>query len=213
MRLPGCKGCGLPVIELEGQFEKLDSLYLEDDGALRASAGYWHTRCLMESTSGAGWFDARRRSYVEVRRYSEIATTPSWSVVRSPRSEETVALSHLGESMSLVFASVRARPVEGGIIHTVVESPFNCELVEEEAIKTIQESLVSTGEFSICAFIDRLGIAGRISHPEALAGALFRYERSMRGEWTTTSVAARAEYGVFVPAEIAPFVTRARRDG
>jgi hypothetical protein len=209
MTLPICIHCQLPTLEVEGQFEKLDSFYLGEDAPPRESAGYWHTSCLRSSNYGPAWHDARLRNHVEVRSYQLLATSEEWSVVRHPRSNATLAFSRTGEMLSLGFPAGRLRTTEGGSIYRVEESEYHLELEETEVIRSIQDALSSVKTFPVLALFEALGINDRLSHPEALEGSLIHFSRALRGDWSQTGVSARWEYGVFVPAELEPYVGRA----
>ncbi|MBZ0234586.1 MAG: hypothetical protein K8M05_19800 [Deltaproteobacteria bacterium] len=212
MRAPTCVGCARVVLELEGQFEKLDSFYLEDGGPPPETAGIWHRRCLEESPHGEAWYRARLRNHVAVRRYVEVVTTSAWTVVRHPRTGETLAFARAGASLSLTFAEGRPRIVAGGAIHRVDEE-YNLELDDRDAITVVQDALTSVGVFPVFALLEVLGVADRVVHPEALEGAVFRFDRSLHDEWQPGFVSARVEYGVFVPDELAPHVVRGRTRG
>jgi len=206
---PRCTGCGHTVLELEGQFEMLDSYYVDDGEPPLDSTGGWHLRCLLASPYGAAWFAARRRSYVGVRGYDVMAESAVWTVVRNPRTKEAVALAPTGEMTSLVFTRGRPRRVDGGAIYRRDEE-YNLELDDRDAIQAIQDALTSVGTLPILALLEVLGIADRTVHPEALEGSVFRFDRALRRDWGPDFVAARADYGVFVPTALEPYVTRGR---
>src|SRR5437868_3935458 len=113
MKLRECIGCGRPVLELRGQFALLDSFYVDDDAPLLESAGAWHARCLVDSPYGEAWFAAKRRNFVSVRRYEEVAALADWTVLRNRNTREMLALARTGMSLSLSF-SKRPRPVADG---------------------------------------------------------------------------------------------------
>lgn len=207
MRAATCVGCGRVVVQLEGQAEKLDSFYLEDDGPPPESAGYWHRRCLEESPYGEAWYQARLRNYVAVRRYVEVATSTDWTVVRHPRSAEPLAFARGGASLSLTFAGGRPRRVAGGAVYRVADE-YSLELDDRDAIAVIRDALSADGEFPIPSLFQLLDIADRVVHSEALKNAVFRPGPSVPGEWHARAISARAEYGVFVPDELAPHVVR-----
>lgn len=208
MRAATCVGCGRVVVHLDGQAEKLDSFYLEDDGPPPESAGIWHRRCLEESPHGEAWYQARVRNHVAVRGYAEIATTNAWTVVRHPRSGP-VAFARGGAALSLTFAGGRPRRVAGGAVYRVAHE-YNLELDDRDAIAVIRDALSADGEFPIPSLFELLDIADRVVHPEALENAVFRPGPSVPGEWYARAISARAEYGVFVPDELAPHVLRGR---
>jgi hypothetical protein len=49
MSLPACVACERPVLELDGQFDKLDSYLIERGAPPEDSAGWWHAACLRAS--------------------------------------------------------------------------------------------------------------------------------------------------------------------
>lgn len=187
----------------------MDSFYLEDDGPPPESAGSWHRRCLIGSPYGRAWYEARLRNYVSVRRFEELSSTTAWTVLRNPRTRETFALSTTGESLSLLFEPDRPRSVDGGSVHRRAEE-YNLELADLSAIKAIQEALLGAGSIPVLEVLALMGIGDLTEHAEALDGSVFRRDRSLSRGWSATWVAARAEYGVFVPTELEPYVERGR---
>ena len=76
MRLPTCVGCGSVVLELEGQFAKLDSFFLEDGGPPPESAGYWHISCLQ----GSGYeLMLMSTGYSQEREEQQLRAVLGWS--------------------------------------------------------------------------------------------------------------------------------------
>lgn len=209
MTLPACICCHEPVLEVEGQFEKLDSFYLGEDGPPRDSVGYWHTKCLRSSVYGLAWHDARLKNFVQVRSYKLVGTTAEWSVMHHPRSNETLALSRKGELLSLKFSAGRQRTVQGGSIYRVQENEYHLELAETSIVQAVQDALSSAKTFPVLALFEALGLSDRISRPEALEGSLLHFSKALRADWSPTSVSARWEYGVFLPDELERYVVRA----
>jgi hypothetical protein len=205
-----CTLCQLPVVEAEGQFQKLDSYYLDEDGPLDDSVGYWHTSCLTSSPYGAAWHDLRLKNHTAVRGYQIVERTNEWSVIRHPRTGEQLALSTKGDFLSLEFPR-RIRHAAQGSIYLVEEPEYNLHLEDAAIIQAIQESLKSTGTFPVLALFEALEIADRVSHPEALEGSLIHFSRPLVRNWAKHSVAARWEYGVFIPSELEPYVSRGSR--
>ena len=208
MKLPSCKSCGLPVLELKGQFEKLDPFFIAGGTPPPETAGWWHTSCLVTSPVGPQWFAARQRNLRDVRGYVTIEDVPPWTVLKHPQRGDLLALSSSGELLSLTLPP-SSRETEAGRIHQVVEKEFNLELDEEDEVRDAQHQLTTAGVFPVRAVLQHLGIEGRVIHPDALDGAVFRYDRAQRGHWTSHGIAARVEYGVFVPEELEKHVVPA----
>lgn len=208
MNLESCEGCGRPVIGLVGQFAKLDSYFLSADSAAGHMAGVWHARCLQEAPYAEQWYEARLDNFTRVRGYEVAAELERWSVIRHPRADERLAFSRDGLIWRLTFDGDQRSRAPGGSIHRVEEREFNLELDDEAAIRTIQDSLRATKKFPVLGLFDLLGIADRVVHPEALTDAAFVWTRPLAKLWQRTWVSARCEYGVFVPAELEPYVSR-----
>lgn len=208
MNAPTCKGCNAIVLEVDGQFEALDSYYLEEDGPPAASAGDWHTSCFVNSGYGPAWHDARLRNYVIVRRYTVVASEGDWTVIKHPREKETLALSRRGEFLSLTYPSGKPHSVTGGTVYPKIDKEHHFKDDNQELVQKIQDSLLATKTFPILAVFEAFEIADRILHPEALRTSQIHFTRELRRYWSRTSVSARWEYGVFVPAELVKYVVR-----
>jgi hypothetical protein len=207
MRVPTCVECDQPVLELLGQFEKLDSYYLDEDGPPRETAGYWHTLCLTQSPHGPAWCAARLRNHVEVRRHEVVAEVGSWTIVRDRRTREPLAFSRSGEFLHLEGSRGKARKVDGGSVHPIV-TEYNLELDDRDLISTVHDELNTIGSYSILKIMNGMGIADRVNHPIALERAVFRSGRPVPPEWQSRCVSAQAEYGRFVPSELMDFFRR-----
>jgi len=112
VKLSRCPHCKLPVLELEGQFSKLDSLYIHNGNPPAATAGWWHAGCLAGSDAAAPWYEARLRNFRDVRRYQEVAATPQWTVlhvnkVTKPENEKLV-----GRSLTDIAAERGVHPTD-----------------------------------------------------------------------------------------------------
>lgn len=212
MKLGACNACNKCVLEVDGQFELLDSYYLEASGPPAESSGDWHLKCFLQSPYGSAWHDARLRNHVVVRGNRLIADTGQWSIIQHPRTNERLALSRSGQLLSLAFSTEKARQrIEGGSVYRVEEKEYNLRLDETEVIQAMQQSLLSVKTFPVLALFEALGIGDRVHHPEALQGSLIHFERSLKRHWSPTFLAARWEYGVFVPSELEEFVVHVGR--
>lgn len=205
MTLATCVSCGLPVLELEGQFEKLDSFYVAGHVPPLASAGWWHASCLAGAPSAGDWYRARLRNFVEVRGYGVVAKLATWTVVRHPGSGEVLAFGASGELLSLSLAGP-SRRVDGGAVYSVVEQMFNLELDDHELIAATQRALRLSGTVPVTELLVRLGVLDRVVHPASLDGSALHFVGELEPYWTRSAVSARAEYGVFVPEDLEPYV-------
>lgn len=208
MRSQICTYCQLPVLEIEGQFGKLDSYYLSGGESFADSVGYWHTSCLTTSPYGQSWHDVRLKNFTAVRNYQLVASVNEWSVIRHPRTAEHLALSTNGDFLSLMLPGGRIRRVAQGSIYRVVEPEYNLHLEDPSIIKTVQEALTAAKTFPVLALFEALGISERVFHPEALEGSMIHLSRALVRDWEETTVAARWEYGVFVADALEKYVAR-----
>ena len=203
MKLAACKRCGEPVLELEGQFSKLDSLYIKGEFPPPETAGWWHASCLAESEVALAWYEVRLRNFRDIRRYQLVGDYPHWTVLRDPNRGKILAFGRKGELVSLSRGNRRmARAVEGGHIHPKVEEEYHLELENSDLVQTIQNGLLDTGSFPLAAVLSAMGIANRIVHPEAIANSAFHLDSALQRNWDKHFVSARLEYGVFIPTEL-----------
>jgi len=206
VKLSRCTHCKLPVLELEGQFSKLDSLFIGSGGPPPATAGWWHAGCLAGSEAAALWYEARLRNFRDVRRYQEVAATPGWTVLREPNRGKMLAFGRGGELLSLSRGTKGARAAAGGAIYPVRDEVFHLELDDDGLVQRIKDGLVSTGAFPVPALLEGMAIADRTVHPEALEHGALRFDSALQAHWGPRFVSAQAEYGVFVPSELEPHV-------
>jgi hypothetical protein len=206
MKLSRCTHCQLPVLELEGQFSKLDSLFVDNDHPPGETAGWWHAGCLAGSDAAALWYEARLRNFRDVRRYQEVVATPQWTVLRDPNRGKLLAFGRGGALLSLSRGKTGARPAPGGSIYPATDEVFHLELDDDALAPKIKDALVATGTFPVPALLEGMAIADRTVHPEALERGVLRFDAGLQAYWKPRFVSARAEYGVFVPAELEPHV-------
>ncbi|NVB77100.1 MAG: hypothetical protein HOV81_01780 [Kofleriaceae bacterium] len=205
MSLPTCVACDLPVLELGGQFDKLDSFLIERGSPPEESAGWWHVTCLRASDVGGAWHDARVRNFTRVRGFERVAETASWTVLRDRR-RKVLAIGRSGELVELVFGRNRPRPVEGGVVVSRVEEEYHLQLDSAALVQEIQDTLTSTSVYPLLALFAALGIGEKVADRIALSQALLRHDEGLAAMWHAKSISARLEYGVFVPSDLEPYV-------
>jgi hypothetical protein len=207
MKTLPCPSCGLQVLELEGQFSILDSLYINDGSPPPETSGWWHARCLAESDVAPLWYEARLRNFRDVRRYQPVAEYARWTVLREPNRGKLLAFGRGGEILSLSRGHRKqARAVDGGRIYPKTEEMFHLEFDDLDLAQTIQERLVNAGSYPLLDVLNAIGISDKLVHPEALERGVFRFDKGLQRDWDKRSVSAGAEYGVFVPAELEAYV-------
>jgi hypothetical protein len=205
VRAPTCQGCGSTVLELAGQYERVDPLY--GPGAPVESVGHWHASCLASSPLGEAWHRARLDS-LRARRYRTVVELARWTVVEDPDGHEITALRVDGPSLALSGLGPRRR-VAGGAVHAIVEDDVTLALGPDDAgaMAAMQEALRTTGRHPLLALAAALGIADRMLDPVALErGAVV--SRGPLRDAGRLFVRAGLAYGVFVPDELRAHVRR-----
>ena len=211
MRPPDCVACGLPVLELVGQSATLPP-YLVDAGLPAVEhAGTWHMSCLRSTPVGADWAPALERNYVDVRRYLLLARTPDWSVLHNPRSGEVLALGRDGGVLPLHGQGPVFRSSEGNLAYPVREPGYWLEW-DPPVIAGIQDRLRRTGFMPVREVAAELGIEHRLSHPDVLVAASFRWDDEWAAQWRPTMIGAVVDYAVHLPEELAKYYATTQRE-
>jgi hypothetical protein len=205
MKLSTCVGCGSLVLELDGQFAKLDSLFIRGGRPPPESAGYWHLTCLRDSQFGPAWHQARVDNFCSVRGYRHVADVDGWTVIRDPRGSESIVIGPSGELLQLPASRKALVGAVDGFVVRTVEPDFHLELADAALVDEIKQALRSRGTYGVLNVLDALGIGDRVSHPEVLRDAVFRFKRDLEKVWTRHSVSATCEYGVFFPHALEAF--------
>ena len=187
MKHSDCISCGLPVLELEGQFERTD-------------AGFWHTTCLIDSPVGADVYATRLRDFVDARHYTIERELDGWTVIVHARGDK-VALGTTGETLSLsnLGSKKKSRKAEGGRVFPKVDEGYNLDLKDASVIDTVRAGFASEGAFPLLSLFELLGLAARVHHPAALERAMIS---SIRETTSRHFITMRVEYGVFVTDEL-----------
>lgn len=180
MELSACVACRRSVLELEGQFDKLDSYFIEEGSPPPESAGFWHLACLRASNVGPAWQAARLRNYRDVRKFAVVAEPPGFVVLQQSRGKR-IAIGATGELVDLSFVGrPRLRENESGVVFGISEFQI-------APIRAFEPG----ADHPLSALLDALGIADRVVDTIALERAIFRVDDAKRG--------AEMFYGVFIP--------------
>lgn len=207
MKLSSCVSCELPVLELTGQFTRLDSLFITAGNPPVETSGDWHVACLRASSIGPAWKTARLRNFVDVRGYQVIAELAEWTVARDPRRGKRLAFANSGELVDLSVGSIAAaRQADGGVVLPCREDEFHLELADRDAIKHLHRELTAHKTYPLAGLLATLGIADRIADPIALDGGALYFDRGLAGMWTDRSVSFGIEYGIWIPYALVPHV-------
>jgi len=202
VRPPACVSCDLPVLELVGQFTIL-APYLDEQGSLPSGmAGTWHLSCVATASSAAQWGQALIENYVQTRQYDVVASLPAWTVVRSPRTQETLALGDRGATLPL--SGRWSRPDPGRGVLRLYEPAYWLEW-DQPAIAEVQATLRRVGEVPVLRVAELLGSAHRLTDVDVLVDAVFIMDEELMQDWQTTAVGAPVRHAVRLPPELAPY--------
>ena len=204
MKHADCTGCGLPVLELEGQFERMQPHEIENRELPAEQSGWWHTACLIASAAAPVWAAARQHTYRTVRGYELIAEVDGWIVLhharrrshrdrsrwradrpRGPRLEEARAK---GSRRTRVRARRRRLQPRR---QRARRDPGDSRRVREGGLVSVALGLRVTRD------------PDRVQHPVALEQGSVAGVRAADSKHFITM---RLEYGVFVPDALLPFV-------
>ena len=200
----------------DGQFEHLQPYFAPDFTSEAGHpainlAGECHSTCLVRSEHGQTWSEWRVRHFSTVRGYRLVAEQGGWSVLVLARLRKLLAFHVDGSSVSGHRPGTHAgriigagRVVEGGVL-VPVEEEVNLTYRDVAVIDELQTHLASEGEYPISRMLEALGIAGLVRWPQALEGATFVFNKSLKREWTRTDIAMRARYAKFLPDPVASF--------
>jgi len=203
MKHDDCTGCGLPVLELEGQFELVQPYELQHDELPLDQAGCWHTACLLRSRFGPAWAAVRLRTYRDLRKYDTLAELDAWTVLHHTQGDR-IALGRTGELLRLASLGSRrrARKVLAGRVFACVDEGYNLELEDGSVIVGIREGFAAAGSYPLLGVCEALGILNKVHHPVALERGIVSAVRQTESRHFITM---RLEYGVFVPDELLPY--------
>jgi hypothetical protein len=211
--MTSCSVCGLPVLELDGQFEFLQPYFTEEfDHPAFKLAGECHSTCLVRSEHGHTWSEWRVRHFSTVRGYRLVAEQGGWSVLVHARLRELLAFHVDGSSVGGERPGKHAgmvvgagRVVEGGVLVPVEQEEFNLSYQDVAVIDELQAHLASEGKYPISRVLEALGIAGLLRWPQALEGGMFVFAKSLKREWGRTDIAMRMRYATFLPDPVVSF--------
>jgi hypothetical protein len=211
MNLENCFICKRPVLEFEGQFEKLDTYLLnESDAAYQQGAfGWCHARCLSTSNWGAFWAERRIQHMTEVMGFAKNSESGTLTAVCNPRTGQVSVLRTDGISFTVMpsaFDSKKDCP--GGILLPVSEE-MNLEFDDPKLACEIRDSLVKSKCFPLSKLVEALDLTDCLLYPEAILDGMMHFDKTLKREWMGNWVSAIVAYSQFVPQAVVDFVTSA----
>lgn len=142
-----------------------------------------------------------------VRGYEVVAELESGVVLYSWR-EDRLVVSPDGVVLDLTFDGGVQRRVPGGVICRVRPRECNLQFDDEAVVARLQEQLRTQKKVPLMQIFELLGTADCVLHPEALTDSYFVWHRALARLWEKQWVTANLDYGVFVPEELEPYITR-----
>lgn len=210
MNLDLCEGCHRPVLGIRGEAVMLDSLYsstmLEGSSALEM-CGAWHASCLRNEPLRGQWQQAILANFTGVRGYEVVAELESGVVLHSWRGDSLVVSSD-AVLMDLTFDRGGSRRVPGGVVCRVPPRECNLQFDDEAVAAKLQEQLRTQKKVPLMEIFELLGTADCVLHPEALTDSYLVWHKALARLWEKHWVTGNLDYGVFVPEELEPYLTR-----
>jgi len=209
MNLDSCFICKRPVLEFEGQFEKLDTYLLNesDDAYQQGAFGWCHARCLSASHWGAFWAERRIQHMTKVMGFAKINETSTLTAVCNPRTEQVSVLRTDGITFSVSPSAFdRKKDCPGGILLPVSE-PMHLEFDDPKLACEIRDSLVKSRCFPLSELVEALNLTDSLLYPEAVLDGMMQFDKTLKQHWMGNYwVSARVAYNQFMPQAVVDLV-------
>ena len=204
MNLETCFLCKRPVLELEGQFEKLDTYLLDetDTAYAQGAFGWCHARCLSASTWGKFWAERRIQHLTGVLGYSMISEDNAQTALRHPHTGDMITVRADGVTFAIsTSALTQKRDTRGGVLLAVSEE-MNLEFDDPDLAQEIRDRLVRLGQYPLPKVVAALDLSDCLLCPEAISGGALHFDKHLQGDWIDDWVSAIAEYDRFLPEAV-----------
>ena len=204
MNLENCFICKHPVLELVGQFEKLDTYLLEEDDLAyqQGAFGWCHISCLSKSRWGAFWAQRRIWHLTSIMGFSKLHNDVALTLLCNPSMDERLVLRADGVSFTIKLSMLEYKKnCPDGIVLPIFEE-INLELDEPELIRNICDTLVRTKYFPLQKLIQALELNDYLLYPQALVDGLLHFNKALKREWVGNWVSADVSYSQFIPKEV-----------
>ena len=166
MNLDQCIFCKGPVLEIRGQFEKLDTYFLkkEDELFQHKIYGSCHSSCMQESKWGAAWYK-KRLEYARNMGFRVVTIAGNYCVLDRGQAWELYYTD--GTKASLGKDELHQA---SGILQ--IKQLYNVELDDAQLVTSIRATLEEEGSYPLWKLIEHLKIEDRILQPEQLQNAI-----------------------------------------
>lgn len=204
MNLSACCLCSKPVLELEGQFAKLDTYCLTegDELLVRGIYGECHSACLIGSQWGPHWAERLLVNLRDTRRLQPVGESGSYVALRNKNSRTTLLLRRDGLLLVASDAQVNKRRQTASGWFLPIKAEFNLELSSEpDLIADIQRALLSAQTYPLPSLIDALHLTEQTLFPAALERGALHFDKQLKRYWNRTALSASIQYESFIPAE------------
>ncbi|MEO1373922.1 MAG: hypothetical protein AAFW70_06310 [Cyanobacteria bacterium J06635_10] len=209
MNLENCFICKRPILELEGQFDKLDTFLLEETDAAyqEAAFGWCHTRCLSTSKWGEFWSERRIWHMTEVMGFKKIDNIDNLTAIRNPNTGTVTVIQNNGVTFHLKssYTLDYKKKSPGGILLPISEE-MNLELDNSTLVQEIKDTLVKTKSFPLIELVKSLELEDYLLYPEAIADGAIQFDKALKREWIGNWISALAVYDQFVPQAVIDIV-------
>jgi hypothetical protein len=217
-----CFICRHPVLGLAGQDAIYDTYMLqsgERDAAAIADKAYGacHLACLAGSGWGSFWADRTVHSFAVVRRMQQLHRSDGLNVFRNAAIAQSVAVRSNGWIDGFSDRDcAAAEAVDEGLLLPVAMPANLVRAMDPGLHDEIVACLGAKQSFPLFDYVSRLGLAERLSFPEAIRrGSIVRsLERDVSKKQagvTAPVLRVTLRYHKLLPADIAPIVMAAVR--
>ena len=166
MNLNQCIFSKQPLLEIRGQFEKLDTYYLkkEDELFQEKIYGSCYSKAMRASKWGAAWYK-KRLDYTREMGFRVVKIAGRYCVVDR------------GQAWEVYYADGRKASLGKDELHQAsgilkVKQNYNLELEDIAFVKRVRVILEKKGSYPLWDLIEQLGVANQMLQPEHLKDGL-----------------------------------------
>lgn len=209
MNLEKCFICNFAVLELKGQFEKLDPYVLnEHELAFKKNAfGWCHSKCLCKSTWGAFWAEQQVWHKVHVMGFEEIVRTRHFSIIRNPRDSTIAIIRSDGVTFNIdASALLLIKKVKNEDIMLPVSEEINIEFDNSAIVNEIKHCLIRNLPYPLQFVVDIFDINEKLIFPKAIDEGYLQFDKKLKQYWIGNWISAKAVYHQFIPKTVVELI-------